>query len=152
MSNSGTSDDAIDIFQDAIVILCKQIKLGRYNTKYDIAGFLYSVSRNLWINKAKKDNRQIELPENYEEKEAYDFTDDIITNQKAKILQKVIRELGKKCFELLQLALYQNLSGEEICKKMGFATVNAVKTQKYKCKQKLMKMIETNPSYQEVLE
>lgn len=152
LSNSGSCDDAIDIFQDAVVILCKHIKSGRYNTNYEIDAFLYSVSRNLWINKAKRDLRQTELPENYEEKEPYDFTDDIITHEKEKTIKQLIRELGKKCYELLSYALYQNLTGEEICKKMGFSTVNAVKTQKYKCKQKLIKMIETNPSYKEVLE
>ncbi|MBA7686301.1 hypothetical protein ES703_94744 [subsurface metagenome] len=151
-SNAGTEDDALDIFQDAIVILCKQIKLGRYDTKYEIAAFLYSVSRNLWINKVKKDQRQTSFPENFEEKENYDFTDDIITDQKAKTLKEVIRELGEKCFKLLQYALYQNISNKEICRLMGFATVNAVKTQKYKCKQKLIKMIELNPSYREIIE
>jgi hypothetical protein len=35
---------------------------------------------------------------------------------------------------------------------MGFATVNAVKTQKYKCKQKLLELIESNPSYREVID
>lgn len=152
ISNSGNKDDALDIFQDAIVILCKQIRENRYNSKYEIAAFLYTVSKNLWINKVKKDNRQTEFSENFKEAEHHDFTDDIITDQKASILQKAIRELGKKCFELLQYAFYQKLSGEEICAKMGFATVNAVKTQKYKCKQKLIKMIEMNPLYQEVLE
>jgi RNA polymerase sigma factor (sigma-70 family) len=152
LSNSGNKDDAIDIFQDAIVILCKQVQLGRYNSNYEVAAFLYSVSKNLWINKVKKDKRQIEFSENFEEDRQYDFTEDIITDQKADILQKAIRELGKKCFELLQYAFYQKLSGEEICEKMGFATVNSVKTQKYKCKQKLIKMIEMNPLYREVLD
>jgi RNA polymerase sigma factor (sigma-70 family) len=150
--NSGTEDDALDIFQDAIVCLCKYIKQGKYNEKYEVAAFLYSVSRNLWINKVKKESRTTELQENTDISEEYDFSNDIITEQKAKTIREVIRQLGEKCYELLQYAFYQRKSNSEICEAMGFATVNAVKTQKYKCKQKLLSLVESNKGFKEVFE
>jgi len=82
----------------------------------------------------------------------YDYTPDIITSEKSRTLKEMIQKLGEKCFRLLQLAVYQQLDNNEICTIMGFATVNAVKTQKYKCKQKLLELIETNTSYKEVIE
>jgi RNA polymerase sigma factor (sigma-70 family) len=150
--NSGNEDDSLDIFQDAIVCLCKQVKQGKFDEKYEVAAFLYSVSRNLWINKVKKENRTTELHESIEIKEEYDFSNDIITEQKAKTIRELIKQLGKKCYELLQYAFYQNRSNNEICDIMGFSTVNAVKTQKYKCKQKLMAMVESNREFKEVFE
>ena len=151
-SNSGSADDAIDIFQDAIVILCKQVKTGKYDTKYDVSGFLFTVSKNLWINKVKKQSRMVSLEKQEETIHQYDFTADIITNEKSRTLKEMIRKLGEKCFELLHLAVYQQLDSDEICKIMGFATINAVKTQKYKCKQKLLELIESDPSYKEVID
>ena len=58
-SNSGTKEDALDIFQDAVLILCKQVKSNKYNEKYEMDGFIFSVSRNLWINKMKKESKQL---------------------------------------------------------------------------------------------
>jgi RNA polymerase sigma factor (sigma-70 family) len=151
-SNSGSAEDAIDIFQDAVVILCKHVRTGRYDNRQDLSGFLFTVSKNLWINKVKQSSRMVRLEKHNEATHMYDFTADIITHEKAQTLKQMIRQLGEKCFELLQLAVYQQLDYQEICVRMGFATVNAVKTQKYKCKQKLMELIKSNPSYQEVIE
>jgi RNA polymerase sigma factor (sigma-70 family) len=151
-SNKGSVDDAIDIFQDAMVILCKQARTGNYNLNYDVSGFLFTVCKNRWINKVKRDSRMVRLETQGDKAYLYDFTSDIITTEKVKTLKEMIHKLGEKCFKLLQLAVYQQLENPEICTIMGFATVNAVKTQKYKCKQKLLEMIESDPSYREVIE
>jgi DNA-directed RNA polymerase specialized sigma24 family protein len=135
-----------------MVILCKQAKSGRFDLKYDLAGFLFTVSKNLWINKVKKESRMVKFENQDDITPAYDFTSDIITNEKARTLKEIIQRLGEKCFRLLQLAVYQQLDNNEICTVMGFSTLNAVKTQKYKCKQKLIGLIESNPTYKEVLE
>lgn len=150
--NSGNEDDALDIFQDAIVCLCKYVRQGKFNEKYEVAAFLFSTSRNLWINKVKKDKRITELKDSTDIKEDYDFSNDIITEQKAKTIREVIRQLGEKCYQLLQYAFYQKRSNDEICELMGFSTLNAVKTQKYKCKQKLIALVERNKGFKEVFE
>ena len=135
-----------------MISLCKQIKTGKYNENYDVTGFLYVVCRNLWINKAKHDSRMRPLPDYHDSAENYDFTEDIITEQKEKVIQNLLSKLGKKCVQLLQYSVYDKKSHEEICELMGFATVNSVKTQKYKCKQKLMKILESNPYYNDAIE
>ena len=52
-SNNGSEDEAFDVFQDAVVIFFKQVVTGKFDTKYSISAFVYSVSRNLWINRVK---------------------------------------------------------------------------------------------------
>lgn len=150
--NSGSEDDALDIYQDAIVALCKQIRLKRYDKRHEVAGFLYSVSRNLWINKAKRDSRMSQMPENYDfAEENTDYTDYILTKENEKALKTITELLGQKCFDLLKHSIFLKTTTEEIIEKMGFSTANAVKTQKYKCKQKLLKILDKNPAFQEVL-
>jgi RNA polymerase sigma factor (sigma-70 family) len=152
MRNSGDEDDALDVFQDGIVCLCKHIKQGKFNEKYEVSAFLYSVSRNIWINKVKKEKRIVKLKQNADVEEDYDFSNDIITDQKANTIREVIKQLGEKCYQLLQYAFYQRRSNTEICEIMGFSTLNAVKTQKYKCKQKLIALVESNKGFKEVFE
>ena len=52
----------------------------------------------------------------------------------------------------LQYSVYHHKTNSEICQLMKFATENSVKTQKYKCKQKLMEIMEAHPALQEVLD
>src|SRR6187402_2389059 len=59
--NNGDEDEAKDIFQDAVVSLFTTVKLGKYEREKDVNGFLYFVSRNLWINRIKKRNRQYDV-------------------------------------------------------------------------------------------
>lgn len=152
ISNSGTEDDALDIFQDSVVILCKQINARKFNKQHEVAAFLFSVGRNLWINKAKRNKKITVFPENYEIDENENFSDLIITKEKRKILNEIIEKLGKKCFELLQYSIFHKAKPDEIIEKMGFSTVNAVKTQKYKCKKKLEQILEEKAVYKEVIE
>jgi RNA polymerase sigma factor (sigma-70 family) len=152
LNNSGKSDDALDIFQDALVILCKQIKLGKFDAQYQISGYLYTVSRNLWINKAKKNRRVQTFAGIIEISETEDFSDLIITREKEKVLREITEKLGEKCYDLLKHAVFHQTSTEEIIELMGFSTANALKTQKYKCKQKLFKILEENPEYKEAID
>lgn len=152
-ANSGTTEDALDIFQDAILALCKQVRMGKYNTKYEIDGFLFVISRNLWINKTKKDKREIHLEkEQYKNNDSSDFSDYIVTPEREKIVKSILSRLGKKCAELLELSMYHKYSNREICTKMPFSSENAVKTQKYKCKQKLIGIMETYPVVKELID
>ncbi len=150
--NSGTEDDAFDIFQDSIIILCKQVQLDKFDTKKEISGFLFSVCRNLWINKAKRDKKTTRLTEDFDYKDSSDFSNDIITNAKASGLKQITNMLGEKCYELLKSIIIYNKTPSEIIEQMGFATINSVKTQKYKCKQKLFKILEENPSLNDIIE
>jgi RNA polymerase sigma factor (sigma-70 family) len=143
--NSGDDDEAYDIFQDAILIFYKQVKVGKYKEEYEIAGFIYSISRNLWINRVKKKNRsvnffgetpEIEVPES--------ALDDLITSERETMVMKILGELGERCKELLLYTIYHKFSMKEICEKMGFSTENAAKTRNYKCKQRLIELTKDN--------
>ena len=152
-TNSGTQDDALDIFQDAVLALCKQVMMNKYNEKYEIDGFIYSVSRNLWINKSKREQRKINL-ENFSDQidNSDDFSDYIITRENEHIINTILEKLGRKCVELLKFSIFYKITNREICKKMSFTSEDAVKTQKYKCKQKLIKIMDEFPVVKELID
>lgn len=151
-ANSGDKDDALDIFQDAILVLCKQVKENKFNISFEIDGFIYSVSRNLWINKMKKESNHHKFQENhYPSIEKDDFSDYIITKENEDMIRNILEKLGEKCVQLLQFSIYYRYSNREIQKRMKFTSEDAVKTQKYKCKQKLIKLMETYPAVKELI-
>jgi RNA polymerase sigma factor (sigma-70 family) len=149
LNNSGNADDAFDVFQDAMVAFCKYVKMNKFNEKYSVSGFIYSVSKNLWINKARKQKKVVltEETEVYEkEVDTQNALNFLISNEREEEVRQLFNKLGERCRQLLQMSIYQELSGKEICEKMGFASENGVKTQKYKCKQKLLQIIKEQKS------
>lgn len=154
VENSGNPEDAEDIFQEAIVILYRQVKLNRFDSSYEVGAFIYSVARNLWINEAKR--RKVKEKVYKEESTAINYSetdtlDLMITEERSQLLTSVLEQLGDRCKELLSYTIYHKMSMKEICEKMGFSTENGAKTRNYKCKQQLISLLKKNPLVQELM-
>lgn len=139
--NNGDEDEAKDVFQDAVVSLFTTVKLGKYDLEKDVNGFLFFVSRNLWINRVKKRNKQTDLSNIQtihadESPVAY-----YITNDKEVLIDKFMNLLGSKCKEILKYVIYDNLSMKEIAKLMNLGGETVAKSTHYRCKQKMMEIV-----------
>lgn len=139
--NNGDEDEAKDIFQDAVVSLFTTVKLGKYQHDKDVNGFLYFVSRNLWINRVKKRNKQSDVS-----KIQIVWGEDsplavLITQDKEALIEKFMGMIGEKCKQLLKYVIYDNLSMKEIAKMMDFSGEMVAKNAHYRCKQKMMDLI-----------
>ncbi len=142
LSNNGSREDANDIFQDAVLILFNQVKKNKYDENNELDGFLYSVARNLWIDKTRRDKRMMTKDFNIETNHS-DFTDhltDLIDREKSSALRKTFEKLDEKCRKILLLVIYEKLSMKEISEKMGYSNENVAKSNHYRCKQYLTKI------------
>ncbi len=144
-ANSGSKDDAFDLFQDAVIILYKQVSNRTYNEeKYKIAGFLYTVSKNLWINRAKKKSVEKDWYEKKQEDEIEPTVlEDLIDSEKKKLLNHVFKQIGDECVKLLTYSVYQELTMKEIADIIGM-TENNVRVQSHRCKKKLRELVLNN--------
>ena len=140
-SNNGKDEDAEDIFQDALVVLYDYIKTGRYNESHSMAGFVMTICRNLWINKAKRDKWQIGLNKVADIAEDVNVNDVLIHKERETLVHESMAKLGPRCQELLILSNFEKLSMKEIVSRMGFENENAAKTRKYKCMQRLIEIV-----------
>ena len=151
--NSGDSDAAFDVFQDSIMVFYRYVKEGKFDPRYEIGAFIFAVSRNLWLNRLRKENREVILPEHVEFQDAGEnIMDNLMTREREATIAVLLGKLGKKCEELLRYSVFYRMRNTEICEKMGFSTENAVKTRKYKCMQKLISFIEDRPGLKEILQ
>ena len=68
-ANSGTADDAKDIFQDALVILYKNVQSESFTLSVPLKTYLLAVTKNLWLQELRRRNKmlvsteQIEIPD-----------------------------------------------------------------------------------------
>lgn len=152
LNNSGTEADAKDVFQDAVMIFYKQVKLGKYKEEYEINGFIYSVSRNLWINTVLRKNKTVALDDTLPISEyAKSASDDLITKEREAFILGIFTQLGEVCKQLLIYSIFDNLSMKEIKEKMGFSSENVAKTKHYKCKQRLISLVKDYKPIKEML-
>lgn len=150
--HSGDTDVAYDIFQDGILVFYKYVKTNKFDPKYEIGGFVFSVCKNLWLNRLARDKRMAEMPDYFDSKDgSVDMLTLLINEEREKEISRIMQMLGVKCEELLKYSIFYKLRNTEICDKMGFSTENAVKTQKYKCMQKLILLVEENPSVKRII-
>src|ERR1700741_4892628 len=57
INNNGTSDDAKDIFQEAMIVLYEKARSGTFELSCQIKTYVYSVSRRLWLKRLQQVNR-----------------------------------------------------------------------------------------------
>jgi len=152
-NNSGNSDAAFDIFQDSIMVFYKYVKMNKFDPKYEISAFVYTVSKNLWLNRLRKEKREVAIPENFDYSDHNDDIEEcLFSKEREEAVSGVLSQLGQRCELLLRYSIFFRMRNIEICDKMGFRTENAVKTRKYKCMQRLISLIEANPSLKRTLQ
>ena len=149
LKNSGSRDDANDIFQDAVIILFNQVRLNKFNEAYSIDSFMYSVGRNLWIDKIRREKKftSYESPEQFASISGdLDHLDDLISKEKTLAMKNVFNKLDEKCRQILNYVIHEKYSMKEIKDKMGYTSENVAKTTHYRCKQYLKELVKSNPA------
>jgi RNA polymerase sigma factor (sigma-70 family) len=148
IKNSGTDEDAKDVFQEAIILIYKRLKDGSLDLTCAFKTYLYSVCRILWLRQLEKkkvrnevvaDNQVfIQLDEDIEGSAA--------EQEQFRIYQKHFQLLHKDCQEILQLFL-KKVPLKEIAQKMNIKSDKYLKKRKYACKEALIKRIQNDPDY-----
>jgi RNA polymerase sigma factor (sigma-70 family) len=149
VNNSGTWDDAQDIFQESVIAFINVVQAGKFRGEASIKTFLFSLNRNIWLNELKKRGRT-QLREMAYEK-GVDRTEQGINaavemKEANSELMKIMDQLGEACKKILVLFYYENRSMKEILTSLDFENEQVVRNKKYKCLKRLEEMITKNQS------
>jgi RNA polymerase sigma factor (sigma-70 family) len=154
-TNNGSVMDAEDIFQDAMIIIYKNLFKQGFKLSCSFSTYIYSICRHLWLQKLAKPNMRHEIDENFISADLWDDNNSLQDhlNESAKY------NLFKKHFNLLKkneqkvLSLYLNKTpAREIANIMGFKSDKYAKFRKYLCKEKLKNMIVNDEQYRYIFE
>jgi RNA polymerase sigma factor (sigma-70 family) len=152
--NGGADEDAEDIFQDGIIILYNKISLNQLVLSSSFKTYMYSICRNLWLQKLNK--RKAIYDKLSDVEEFIDLPKDMLQEasiQEAemhRIIQIHFLSLPEDCQKVLKLFI-KNIPLREIAGIMGFKTENYAKTRKYLCKEDLKKRIADDPRSQKFI-
>ena len=141
LSKGGTKADASDVFQDALIILNRNLEKSNFIITSSFYTYLYSVSRFVWKDTQKQFSKQ----------ELHDLSIDevsifhsVLEEQKYQFAESAFRELGVRCQQLLQRFYLKKMSFKDIAEVMQFKSEKIAKNQKYKCLQKAKDIFRTN--------
>ncbi|MDP4289488.1 MAG: sigma-70 family RNA polymerase sigma factor [Bacteroidota bacterium] len=150
VNNSGTNQDAEDVFQDALVIVYKRIIDDELSLNSSFKTFFYSICRNIWLQRLGKmkdrSNDFVDFESITNLSEPTNDEINSIENKKQKLYQIHFLNLSEDCQKVLQLFL-RKISLREISSIMGYKTEKYAKTRKFKCKEELKSRIINDPNY-----
>lgn len=144
INNSGSTEDAKDIFQEAMIVLYQKVGSGSFELNCQIKTFVYSVCRRLWLKRLMQQSRY-SLHENTDDLVVVD--DDMEDHEKRNteftMMEKAMGSLGEPCKSLLEAFYMQKKNMQEIAGSFGYTNAENAKTQKYKCLMRLKKLFFT---------
>jgi RNA polymerase sigma factor (sigma-70 family) len=146
--NGGADEDAEDIFQDGIVTLYNKISSNQLTLTSSFKTYIYSVCRNLWLQKL---NARKAIFEKLSDVEEYiDLPKDMLTKasieetEMQRIIQTHFLTMPDDCQKVLRLFI-QKVPLQQIAGIMGFKTEHYTKTRKNLCKENLKTRIANDP-------
>lgn len=154
--NSGSEDDANDVFQEAIIVIYRKIKENDLVFEASsFQGYLFSVCRFLWLKQLEKqriEKEKINDTMPYQE-DIYDdnLVELVDKNEKYGLYQKHFKTLSTDCQKLLQL-FFEKVPLKEIARIMGYKNEKYAKKRKYKCKEILISRIKQDTEFKKILE
>jgi RNA polymerase sigma factor (sigma-70 family) len=142
VNNSGSADDAKDVFQETMIVLYEKVRSGTFELNCLIKTYVYSVSRRLWLKRLQQMNRfapafdglhdTVPVDEEIEENERI--------NNEFQVMEKAINSLGEPCKSLLEAYYLDKKNMQDIALSFGYTNADNAKNQKYKCLMRLKKI------------
>ncbi|SEN37324.1 RNA polymerase sigma factor, sigma-70 family [bacterium A37T11] len=140
--NSGTEEDAKDIFQDTVLVLYDRVRQPDFELTSKLKTYLYAVSRRLWLKQLNRNGRFNDDIADYED--ALAIEEDLgiheETDRQYYQMEEALMQLGEPCKSIITDFYIQNRSMQDICDKFGYTNADNAKNQKYKCLQRLKKL------------
>jgi RNA polymerase sigma factor (sigma-70 family) len=142
LNNNGNSDEARDIFQEAMIVIYEKAVSGTFELNCQLKTYLYSVCRRLWLKRLQQLQRYGSLVENVEETVVVEEDLEIHEKHNADfiIMENAMSKIGEPCKSLLDAYYIQKKNMQEIASDFGYTNADNAKTQKYKCLVRLKKL------------
>jgi RNA polymerase sigma factor (sigma-70 family) len=142
LNNSGSSDDAADIFQEAMIVLFEKSKIEGFELSCQLKTYIYSVCRRLWLKRLHISQRIVTNTDNAED--VVSVEEDLEVHEKRhsdfQIMENAMSKIGEPCKSLLEAYYLQKKQMQQIATDFGYTNADNAKTQKYKCLVRLKKL------------
>jgi RNA polymerase sigma factor (sigma-70 family) len=140
LANSGTAEEAKDIYQEAFIAVWQNVKAGRYVAQQgsSLEAYLFQIAKYKWYDhlKAAKKINLVPIEDNI-------LIDTVYNEEEEKYIEKVqhhFKDMGEPCRQVLTLFYFMKQSMVKIAATFSWTEATA-KNNKYRCLQRLRNMV-----------
>jgi len=135
--NNGTTADAKDIFQEALIAVYTKAAQGDFQLTAPFGALLLRICKNKWIDRLRKKSRSPEVRMNDEARYKGDNTSNLAeaietTTLKEQILEQTFQQLSDLCRRVLKL-LSEGVKPSEVAVQVAMSNANSVYRRKKAC-------------------
>ena len=145
LNNSGSEEDAKDVYQDAFIVVWNNIKNNSFIpiNETAIQGYLFSIAKNKWMDIVRSSRFKHTNNGIYEDiikGEITDIYQDEVYDLKLKSTMNAFKNLGEPCKELLTIFYFKQKSLKDIATLLNIEEATA-RNKKYRCMEKLRSLV-----------
>ncbi len=143
--NSGTEDDAKDVFQETLIVLLEKVSSDGFNLTSSLKTYVFAISSNLWLKRLRATSRfsatKIDVYEQY--LIDYEEAETEIHKEHQRKTSSIFSRMTHKCIILLKAIFYDGKNISEVTEEFGYTNKHSAQNQKYKCLEQARKGADT---------
>ncbi|MCB0617495.1 MAG: sigma-70 family RNA polymerase sigma factor [Saprospiraceae bacterium] len=150
--NSGTADDARDVFQESLLAITQRARKGGFQLTCPFGAYFFLIVRGKWLNELRRRRKNPvtnELPAGLiegEERNALELAEDtLLADRRERLFQEKFQQLSERCRQLLKLS-WAGDKMEVVAQQMGITYAYARK-KKSECIAALIKSIKGSDAF-----
>jgi RNA polymerase sigma factor (sigma-70 family) len=147
LKNNGSTEDVSDVFQEAIIVLYRQITEDKLNLTTNLENYFFGIARNVWYAQLRANRKNVELEFDLSDEEDNNENNDILFER---IVSRALQKL-KPDQQLILNLFSEGITYENIALKMNLKNETYARRKKYLCKEALLELVKEDPEYQEYL-
>ncbi len=135
VKNSGSEDDAQDIFQETLMVLLEKVPKDDFNLTSSLKTYIFAISSNLWLKRLRDSSKMVKTDKDIYEKYLMDYeaAETEVSHANTNRLVRVFKIMTNKCITLLKAIFYEEKNIDTITKDYGYTNKHNAQNQKYKC-------------------
>ncbi len=138
LRNSGTLEDAKDIFQDGVTAFYYELLNDKFREEASLNTYLFSICKNLWLLKLRRQVKQLMVTMDGIENISDEWASKELDVSKVK---ELINNLKKDCQTLLIGFYYEQKSMRELMELFDLGSEQVARTKKLRCMSNLIELV-----------
>lgn len=141
IKNSGSTNDAEDIFQDTMVVLIEKLRQDNFQLTASIKTYIMAIAKNLWLKRLRNNRAAMDFELLYEDEFMQEIDLSIEAEKSYKDrLQNYMHKITKHCKGLIHDIFFKEKAIEQIQKEYGYTSIHNAQNQKHKCIEQIRKV------------
>jgi RNA polymerase sigma factor (sigma-70 family) len=137
--NSGSDQDAEDIFQETIIVLLNKVRQPEFVLTASLKTYLFAISKNLWLKRLRNDKHYVVVADDQTLIEIGDLLTEQEENTDKEKVVTWFKKITAHCQRILKAIFYLNEPMDNLMIKMGWKNKHTATNQKYKCIEQIRK-------------